>query len=371
MTMRKVTVAGFILSALFFVAWLAVLDTGLNQFGAFAQNKGGGMLQLARYLEYGRSTEGKLAHTLGPDGRKPSAVVAAGWLDPSRWLALRKQADAGHELVAVYGQSFALNMVEEAARQSSGRLQVRSIGAPAAPLSYAYAAYMKDQDRPPARLVVVGVLASSLARSSSMTGLAVSFEGVAPYTFPSYQLIDGVLKETPPPFTTEAAFRKAFKLRDERWQQLVRHLKANDPVFSDFTFDENWLDRSALIRLARRSWVASQTNQLKIDGHSGVPSAPFLAELPVAKAQLLALSEEARRRGEPLVVALLQDQGYARSLSTTMVPFLKERGINYVDSSEYVDSADARNFVADGHFTAKANSHLAAALLRVAQMEGR
>lgn len=364
MPMRQATFTGFIRSALFFVGWLVVLDAGLNQLGTYAQGKGGGMLQLARYLEYGRSTEGKLVRTLGTNGDKPDAVVAAGWLDPSQWQTLRRQADAGHQLVAVYGQSFAINMAKEAARLS-GDLQVRSIGAPAAPLSYAYAAYMQDKDRPAAGVVVIGVLASTLARSSSMTGLAVSFEGVAPYTFPAYRLVDGVLKETPPPFTTQDDFRNAFKHRDERWRQLVQHLKTRDPVVSNFSFDENLLDHSALIRLARRSWVASQVNQLKPDPHASTLPAGLTSELPVAKAQLLAMSLESRRRGEKLVVALLQDQGYAGVLTTTLAPFLKEHAIAFVDSSDHVDSNDARNFLRDGHFSHEANRRLAQALLEM------
>lgn len=354
--------AGLLKSALFLVVWLLVLDAGLNQLGQYAQSKGGGLLQLARYLEYGRSTEGKLTRTLGPQGDQPDAVVAAGWLDPERLKELRRQADPGQALVAVYGQSFAVQMVTEAARMS-GAHQIRSIGAPAAPLSYAYAAYMGDKDRPAAGVVVIGVLASSLARSSSMTGLSLSFEGAAPYTFPVYRLAGGVLIETPPPFTTEAAFRHAFTKRDARWQELVRHLKASDPVVSDFTFDENLLDRSSLLRLARRSWVASQVNQLKPDAHSQELPESLLSELPVAKAQLLALQAESVRRGERLVVALLQDQGYAGVLSSTLTPFLKAQGIAVLDSAEHVDSTDARNFLRDGHFTPEANGRLARALL--------
>lgn len=362
MPMRQATFTGFMRSALFFVGWLVVLDAGLNQLGTYAQGKGGGMLQLARYLEYGRSTEGKLVRTLGPNGDQPDAVVSAGWLDPRQWQLLRREADAGHQLVAVYGQSFAINMVTEAVR-ISGNLQMRAVGAPAAPLSYAYAAYMQDKDRPAAGTVVIGVLASSLARSSSMSGLALSFEGAAPYTFPSYQLVDGALKETPPPFTTESDFRNAFRLRDERWQQLVQHLKERDPAVSDFSFDENFLDHSVLIRLARRSWVASQVSQLKPDVHATELPVGLTSELPVAKAQLLALSLESRRRGEKLVVALLQDQGYAEALTTTLAPFLKEHGITVVDSSDYVDSNDARNFLRDGHYSHEANRRLAQALL--------
>jgi hypothetical protein len=340
------------------LGWLVAIDLGLGELSRHAQARGGSLLSIGRYLEYGRSTEGKLKQILGPAGDREDAVVKAGWLDPTQWGHLPTQPDPGRELLMVYGQSFAVQ-IGQAMVKADPRYMLRNIGAPAAPLSYALKAYELDRER--ARgVVLVGVLASSLTRSCTRSGLALSFEGVAPYTFPCYRLSESGLIEVPPPFWTQREFRQSFVRQDARWQEMVTWLKANDPVISDLTFDANVLDHSALIRLARRAWVASRFDALKIGGHQTEMPEAFQQQVPVSLEMFRRMQTLARERGDKLVVALIHDQGYPEVLRTLFAVPLREMGVAVLDTTDVVSTRDPANFLKDGHFTPQANQKLAA-----------
>jgi len=345
------------------LGWLLVIDLALGQLGQYAQARGGGLLSIGRYLEYGRSTEGKLQQILGPAGDREDAVVKAGWLDPTQWGHLPRQPEPGRTLLMVYGQSFAVQ-IGQAMVEADRRYMLRNIGAPAAPLSYALKAYELDRARAPG-VVLVGVLASSLTRSCARSGLALSFEGVAPYTFPCYRLNGTELVEVPPPFWTQAEFRQSFVRRDAKWQEMVAWLKANDPVISDLTFDANLLDRSALIRLARRGWVASRFDALKLGGHQTVMPEAFQQQVPASIEMFRRMQSLARERGDKLVVALIHDQGYPEVLTELFAEPLRSMGVTVLDTTEVVSTKDPVNFLKDGHFTPQANQKLAAKALEL------
>ena len=64
---------------------------------------------LQKYLEYGRSVEGKIRRMVGPTDETTIPVTMTGWLNPaSRWQtkpALPKDPEG--LLIAIYGMSFA------------------------------------------------------------------------------------------------------------------------------------------------------------------------------------------------------------------------------------------------------------------------
>jgi hypothetical protein len=348
-------------------AWLLVFDLALNGLGQAAARAGGGWVSLARYLEYGRSVEGKLTQLIGLDGQGPNAIVSAGWLDPAHWVGKPTQAsDDKHTLVAVYGQSFAIQVATQAARSNPG-WQLRTIGGPAAPLSHSYAAYQLDKDQRKAQVVVVGILASALGRSSSMSGLSFTFESPAPFTFPRYTRSGQGLQAHWPALANEAQFRKAFAEKGEAWAKFERELLAANPAMDRFQFQGGWSDASALVRLARRGWVSASVAELKgAHGEQGLAK-DLLAEVDVAKAQLLSLQQETASRGEKLVILLLQDQGYDQALTQAFGDFFKTHHIAVVDSSALINSRNPGNFLPDGHFTASCNVKLAEALISALQ----
>lgn len=341
--------------------WLALVDVGLN----FVR-----LPSLVRYFDFGRSVEGKLSVLLGPQADQPNAVVAAGWIDPTQWQRTLPAApqDGADMLVAVYGQSFAFNAVEAMAALD-GRVTPRLIGGPAAPVSHSYAAYRADAPlRPRAGMVVVGILGSSLAKAGSISGLSWTFESPAPYTFPKFTLRGGVLEETRPLLGTEQEFRQAFAARGAQWEAFKAQLQAQDQGFDRFAFDQSVLDHSALARLVRRGWVASEQHYRLDDAGPG--SDPG-GQVAVARALLQRIQQQAEDKGERLVVVLFQDRGAEVSLLETLGPTLDGLGVTYVSTERLFSSRDPANFIADGHYSEQANGLIAQTLLGLARGEPR
>ncbi len=344
--------------ALWSVLWLALMDVALNQVR---------MPSVARYFNFGRSIEGKLVEAIGAQADQPNAVVQAGWIDPAQWQrTLPAEPQPGADmLVAVYGQSFAFNAVEAMAALD-GHMTPRLIGGPAAPVSHSYAAYRADAPLRHADVVVVGILASSLAKAGSISGLSWTFESPAPFTFPKFTLQGGTLSETPPLLHTEQAFREAFAARGDTWRAFKDQLRAQDQGFDRFAFEDSVLDRSALVRLVRRGWVASEQHYRLDDAGPG--SDPG-GQLAVTRALLQRIRQQAADKGERLVVALFQDRGAEVSLLQELGPTLEALGVSYVSSERLFSSRDPANFIADGHFSEQANGLIAQALLDVVRQQ--
>lgn len=325
---------------------------------------------VVRYFEYGRSTEGKLLVAAKDPKHPDNAVFHAGWLDPDEWGHLPKTADKpGGQLIAVYGQSFAFRVARQT-KILDPDLTLRMIGGPAAPLNHSYAAYRLDQPLRAAQVNVVGVLASALCNLNAVSGLSVSFEVPAPYTFPAFSMQGGALKETAPVLRSEAEFRRVLLEQGERWHTFETQVAKHDPTYDAFKFQSSLLDESTLIRLARRGWVAGKVSDQKSTGEHGqnVPAC-IDTHAPAAIELLKRWHGEASAAHERLIVVLIQDKGFAESLTRTLAPRLKSAGLTVVDSSDVIDARNPRNFVADGHFTAKADAELAKLVSRAIKNE--
>lgn len=338
------------------LAWLLLLDVAthfaVRQLALRHPDSG-----LVRYFRYGLSIEAKLDElTRLPRNAPDALILSAGWLDARDWVSLPDQPQPGADkLLALYGQSFAFN-VTRTAMQLDGHLTMRGIGGPAAPPDHSYAAFLKDPGSGHAETVLFGILASSVARMGSMTGMDWTFEHPAPFTFPRYRLRDGFLVAEAPVFQTEQQFRDAFAQQSTAWRDFKRQLLKNDRGFDVLSFDRTWLDKSQVALLLRRAWVAHDQ-----DYGAGVydPAkgfAPDSEQLQVLKAILLDLSARTRARGQRLIVLLEQDQGYGDSLYRALGQTLTANGIDFVGSQAAFSANDPRNFQADGHYTAQANA---------------
>lgn len=344
------------------VFYLVVLDLVAGFASRALRGTFGPQHSLVRYFDYGRSMEDKLLDVVNDPANPGNAVFRAGWLDPEQWQRLPNKAEhTGGKLIAVYGQSFAFRLADLLVGVDKN-LTFRKIGGPGAPLNHSYAAYRLDQDLRRADVVVVGVLASSLCKLSTISGMALSFEMPAPYTFPGFRWQEGALVETRPALYSEREFKAALKEGGEAWSSFKQQYASTDPTFDGFKFNASSFDGSMLVRLSRRGWVASRVHQWQGEKDQNGVQVCMHDVMPAAIQILKNWQAAASASGEEFIVVLLQDRGYARVLTRTLRPALAQAGISVLDSSEFIDSEDPSVFIADGHYTRGAELSLAEAL---------
>jgi len=341
------------------VLWLAAIDIGVNlAFGPGGKSFPG----LRKYFEYGRSVEGKLARAAAADPNKEGLILKAGWLDPEPWKTEPDRRKAGSDLmVAAYGQSFTMHAVADAS-QLDARITVRNIGGPAAPPNHSYAAYRLDEGLRKVDVVVFGILSSSVPDIGSMSGLIWHFENPAPFTFPRYRLSNGQLTPEVPLLDSEAAFRSAFGPRSAQWQKFKQQLRQSDRGYDPLVFDETIADRSSIVRLMRRGWVAQRQRY-----ETGVydPATGFNSEaedIQVLRAMVVDLARRTQERGERLVVLLLHGRGHSDHLYKALEDTLTQNRIAYVSTHALFSANDPSNFKPDGHYVNAANLKVGRAL---------
>ncbi|HEY0818654.1 MAG TPA: hypothetical protein VGD46_07740 [Rhizobacter sp.] len=344
---------------LWVVFWLALADVGINlAFGSRAAKE----TTLGRYFEYGRSVEGKLALAITEE-RKPGSLLSAGWIDPELLKSVPSDRKEGTDLtMAVYGQSFSMHAAH-AAVALDGKITLRGFGGPGAPPNHSYAGYQADTPFRKADVVVFGVLSSSVPDMGSMSGLIWQFESPAPFTFPRYRVAGSTLTADQPVIRSEAEFREAFGRQTPLWQQFKAQLKSNDRGYSAFVFDQSPLDRSAIVRLVRRGWVAHHEayDQGVYDAHNGFNLQS--EEVQALRTMLAELSRQTKARGERLVVLLLHTRGHSDHLYQAIGPALDAAKIDYVSTHTLFSANDPTHFLPDGHYVPAANQKLAKALL--------
>jgi hypothetical protein len=344
---------------LWVLVWLALADVAINlAFGSRAARE----TTLGRYFEYGRSVEGKLAQAITEE-RKPGSLLSAGWIDPELLKSVSSERKEGTDLtLAVYGQSFSMQAAH-AAVALDGKITLRGFGGPGAPPNHSYAGYQADTPFRKADVVVFGVLSSSVPDMGSMSGLIWQFESPAPFTFPRYHVAGSTLTEERPVIRSEAEFRDAFGKQTPLWQQFKAQLKASDRGYSAFVFDQSPIDRSAIVRLVRRGWVAHNEayDQGVYDSHTGFNTKA--EEVQVLRTMLAELSRQTQARGERLVVLLLHTRGQSDHLHQAIGPALDTAKIDYISTHTLFSANDPTNFLPDGHYVPAANQKLARALV--------
>lgn len=351
----------FVTVSLFALAWLALIDIAVNLAFGPAPEPGQQPSALSRYFEYGRSIEGKLERMVA-DPKGAGLILSAGWVDPTSLKALPDRPQQGANLlVGVYGQSFTFNAANDAVKMD-GHITLRGVGGPAAPPNHSYAAYKADAPLRRVDAVLFGVLSSSVAHVSSMSGLFWMFENPAPFTFPRYRLADGRLSEELPLIRSEAAFKEAFTQRSTLWRDFTTQLKHSDRGYDPFSFETSIADASSIIRLVRRGWVA---HSQAYDAGVYTPGLGFNAEaeeVRVLQAMVEDLGRRTRERGERLIVLLLHARGHSDHLYEVLKETLSRNGIDHISTHTLFSANDPANFVPDGHYAADANRLLARTL---------
>jgi hypothetical protein len=325
---------------------------------------------LQNYFDYGRSIEGKLRRLVGMTPGSAAPIVEAGWL--------AKECDIGTTSVPgkigfdIYGMSFT-NQIADHMEGLDNELASTRFGGPAAPPNHSYACFLRRvaENRTLAPVQIIGILASSVRRMVTISGLTTSFEGPMPFTYPRYALTrDGQLEGRMSSISTEDDLRSA--LGDpQKWRAFKEDLSAADFFYSKAIFEEDAFDRSVVARMIRRALgqrvINSRTDALQTKtGFSGAPEI-----MTVLRAMLLDFAHKARERGSRPIVILIEDRGYGGTISTRLVPTLQESGIEFVSTSTLVAANDSGNFVADGHFTPRAFDKIAQSVVKLLRREPR
>ena len=346
------------------IAGLVVIDVAVGlafRMPADARREGS---SLQNYFNYGRSIEGKLRYLVGSTPEEDAPIVKAGWL--SQDCDLETRFPAGKRGFDIYGMSFS-GYIAERMTALAPELASRQFGGPAAPLNHTYACFLRrfEAKRDLAPIQIVGVLASSVRRMETISGLTTSFESPMPFSYPRYSLSpDGRLLGHMPSIESANDLRVALNDSD-KWRAFEQDVASNDYFYSRPVFRADVLDHSVIARMIRRAWgqrfLNERTDALRAaDGFSGAPDIPR-----VLGAILVDFAKKARARGTRPIVILIEDRGYGESLSSIAVPALKANDIEFVATSTIVSPDDSANFVGDGHFTPAAFEKIARAVLKL------
>jgi hypothetical protein len=316
------------------------------------------------YFDYGRSIEGKLRRMVGATVAQDAPIIVAGWIahDCSRSISI----PAGKLGIEIYGNSFTLN-IAGAMEKLDPRLAMEHFGGPGAPPSHSYACFLlrnqTEQTRAP--IQIFGVLASSLRRMVTISGLTTTFELPQPFTYPRYTIrSDGHL--TPHQASIRSPEDLHAALADRvKWRAFVGELAAMDAFYAPEMMDANIADHSVLLRMVRRAWGQRLLRDRTASLHpeTGFDGAPEIAS--VLRAILVDFADRARASGQRPIVVLFEDRGYGGVLSTMLAAELEKNHIGFVATGRVVDTDDPHNFVPDGHFTPAAFSEIARAALRL------
>ena len=357
---------------LWMIFWLTLIDIGINVLFPSSRDNNQDAGTIARYFDYGRSIEDKLDRMVGSTTENSDLIVASGWIDPESWQDLPQVAQDDDDLLLVnYGMSFS-DYVSQAVATIDSRITVRSIGGPSAPPNHSFAAFKADSaGRENADVVMIGILASTVKRMSSMSGTNWTYEVPNPYMYPYYSVNqENELTVVEPAISTADDFVEAFNRRDEIWQRSRVQLAKYDKVFDPFVYQANWTDRSAIVRLIRRGWAErarSLGEQDLFDAQEGFNLEA--SEIITLKALLQAFSSEVRSAEQVPVILLINDQGYDAKLYEVLASHVESLDALIFSTHEVAPANDPKNFIVDGHFTDEANERIAAALQKQIRAE--
>lgn len=354
-----------------FVGAIVLLDLAINLMFPYPQDpKNTSPNALALYFDYGRSIEGKVKRQLGSNEDNTAPIALAGWLKPAidfskspetKEINTPNVSSEEKTKITVYGMSFT-EQVAEAMNKLNPKLEVTNIAGPAAPPNHSFAAYQVNRSQDDGEIIVWGILASSLFGLDAMTGMTVGAEVPAPFTFPRYNLENNKLKKTWPVIDSIQDLIST-QQNPQLWEEFVMQLKKNDFYYDEFSFRENILDNSALVRLLRRAWIQNIKSQKQNKIHTPKGFNPDWEGIITLNQMIVEFNQMTKEDGKTLFILLINNQGYDDHLFQIVQQTLVNESIAYVSTHEIVSAKNRSNFLPDGHFTEEANQKIAQKVL--------
>ncbi|OQW90858.1 MAG: hypothetical protein BWK78_06030 [Thiotrichaceae bacterium IS1] len=323
---------------------------------------------LQKYLEYGRSVEGKIRRLVGPTEEKTIPVTMTGWLDPTRWQTKPSQPKVqGGLLIAIYGMSFTQH-VGMALEKVNPQVTVRFAGGPGVPPSHSYKLYQLDRGRHSAPVIALGISASSISGMTTFTGLNQKFEYPLPYTYPRYHKVGDHIEEIWPAIRTMDDFRRV--LNDPIWwKKYIQELQAEDSYYRPFLFSENVMDNFVIFRFLRRSWSKRVAQEIKNSIYN--PRQGFNENSEVIQTLRWIIKEfthQVRSDGQLPLLMLFNNRGYADHLYQALAKTIAENDIPTLNSHTLVPADNPKSLARDGyHFSREVNRQFAEEVLRIIQ----
>lgn len=321
--------------------------------------------KLARFFEYGRSIEGKLARMTRETNEESAPILAWGWiLEPEIRYFSDLHDSTYHPTITVYGMSHSVLLAEDMAKVD-GSFIVRSCGAPGAVPSWAYAAYMSDKERLHSDVVVLAVMTRGVSLTCTTSGMTNDFDSIWPYTYPRYYSSSGKIVEARPPFLSLAGYREHF-YDPHKWNLFRAWLSQNDKYYDPLLFRKTALDSSSIIRMLRRAYAYS--TQRKKDAQVYNDSEGFIVnteEVEVLKSLIISFSEEAKRRGSLPIIYIVNNVFMGDHLYKLLEPTLTAYEILYLSSHEICPPDNPTLFEANSHFIPPKNILLAEEMMKI------
>lgn len=340
----KVILDSVLKAFLIVLAWLAVFDIGSQVLIKVLDNK-----RLNNYFSYGLSTEAQIRNMFNnkiPD----DSVLHAGWINKRRFSERGTEAD-----ITLYGMSFS-NQIADQLMDLDPEFVIRKISGPSAPINHSLSSFLIDKDVCQSKIVVLGVLDSSIKYINSMTNDTIGVD--APYGsfYPRFITSSKGLEQIHPLINSFGDLQAAMS-GGNLWEENLEVLKSYDKFYCSFIYKQNVLDYSIIGRFVKRWYKAKHNRNITREIYN---DRKFNKNILAQAENLIALFvKEAKANSCLPFVILIETQQHGNSLGEGLGPFLNGMGIDYLITGNIVSTTNPANFKSDGHFTMENNKKIA------------
>ena len=327
--------------------WLILMDAGLNFLFRMPDAK---YVQYAnflqKYFEYGRSAEGKMLHLTRESTDDTAAITLTGWYDRVLSEALPNK-DPDKIGVTIYGMSFS-GRLADAVQRTSDKLNSTQITAPSAPANWSLGAYRRN-NADTNKYVVLTFMSDNVKSLNSTTAATTGVDFALPYTMDRFVTRNGAIDTITPPHETFSAYTSTL-LNEESRKEYIGWLEENDPNFDPIIFKRNWADKSAFLRLLRRSYGKLRIQRRESQSLSPSGFDPDNRDIQTAGLIAREFKRIAEDRGQVPIVFIVNNIGYGDHLFQALKPMIESEELLYLSTHTIADSGDPSNFLPDSHF---------------------